>query len=49
MVNHTIHSSGRDRWSKPHQSLDASMRRKVHGPVRLMQGEGFLWCLFHWH
>jgi hypothetical protein len=47
MVNHTIHSSGKNRWSKPQQSLDPNTRRIVYGPIRPMEDRGFLWRLLH--
>ena len=48
MSNTTIHSGLSDRWAKPRQSLDPSMRRKVHGPIRPMEEPSLLERLFRW-
>jgi hypothetical protein len=46
MSNYTQHSSMSDRWIRPRQSLDPTMRRKVHGPIRPMEEPGLLdWLL----
>ena len=49
MANYTVHHSLPDRWAKPRPSLDPSMRRKVHGPIRPMDEPTFFERLFRWH
>jgi hypothetical protein len=48
MSNHSMRDGLSDRWAKPRQSLDPSMRRKVHGPIRPMEEPGFFERLFRW-
>lgn len=48
MSNYSTYSSLSDRWAKPRQSLDPSMRRKVHGPIRPMTEPSLIERLFRW-
>jgi hypothetical protein len=46
MSNYTQHSSAADRWTRPRQSLDPTMRRRVHGPIQPMEQPRLLdWLL----
>ena len=48
MSNYTSYSSMSDRWIRPRQSLDPTMRRQVHGPIRPMEEPGLLERLLRW-
>jgi hypothetical protein len=46
MSNYTQYSSVADRWIRPRQSLDPTMRRRVHGPIQPMEEPRLLdWLL----
>lgn len=49
MSNYSTHSTAADRWARPRQHLDPSIRRKVHGPIRPMDEPSFFERLFRRH